>query len=256
MGWKWESMAKDKQIRVFTTLDELYRAAADHFAGVVKQAVRSRGVASVALSGGGTPQRLFQLLAQLPFKASIPWETVHFYWGDERCVPPDDQESNYGQAHELLLRHVDIPDGNIHRIKGEINPVEASKDYDRVLKQYAPPHSEWPRFDLVLLGMGEDGHTASLFPGSPVEVLTPTLAVTAHYEDRPAERVTLTPPVINSARLIVFMVVGANKALTLGKVLNGPYQPELIPAQRIAPEDGKLIWLVDEAAASQLSGKK
>ena len=243
------------EVRIYQDLEFLSHASAGLFIDHAVQSLKDRGRFLVVLTGGSTPVRLYQLLAEEK-GGNIEWDKNHAFWSDERCVPPDDQESNYGQARELLLRHVDIPDGNIHRIKGEINPVEASKDYDRVLKQYAPPHSEWPRFDLVLLGMGEDGHTASLFPGSPVEVLTPTLAVTAHYEDRPAERVTLTPPVINSARLIVFMVVGANKALTLGKVLNGPYQPELIPAQRIAPEDGKLIWLVDEAAASQLSGKK
>jgi 6-phosphogluconolactonase len=177
---------------------------------------------------------------------------THIFWGDERCVPPDDPESNYGQAWSLLLCHVNIPAGNIHRIQGELGPLKASKDYGRVLKQFASLRSEWPRFDLVLLGMGEDGHTASLFPGSPVKTIGPTIAVTAHYQDRPAERVTLTPPVFNSARLVLFMVIGENKALTLNKVLSETRQPKLYPAQRIEPNDGRVIWMVDEVAAGQL----
>ena len=243
------------ELRIFQDLEFLSRSSAALFIDLAVQSIKDRGRFLAVLTGGSTPVRLYQLLAEEK-GGNVEWNKIHAFWGDERKVLPDDPESNYGQARGLLLSHVDIPDGNIHRIRGEISPLEASKDYDQVLKQYAPPHSEWPRFDLVLLGMGEDGHTASLFPGSPVDALTPTLAVTAHYEDRPAERVTLTPPVINSARSIVFMVVGANKASTLSKVLNGPYQPDLFPAQRIAPKDGKLIWLVDQAAASQLPGKE
>jgi 6-phosphogluconolactonase len=170
--------------------------------------------------------RLFQLLAE-DKSGKIDWNKTHTFWGDERCVPPDDPESNYRMARELLLQHVNIPDANVHRIQGEFGPEEASKDYGRVLRQFAPPPSQWPRFDLVLLGMGEDGHTASLFPGSPVEALEPTEAVTAHYQDRPAERVTLTPPVFNNARLVMFMLVGRNKASILSKVLSDNHQPQL-----------------------------
>jgi 6-phosphogluconolactonase len=186
------------------------------------------------------------------FREKVDWANVHVFWGDERCVPPDDPGSSYGQARELLLSRVPIPDSNIHRVKGELGPVEASGAYSFLLKDFASPPLEWPRFDLVYLGMGEDGHTASLFPGSPVDVLEPTLPVTAQYQDRPANRVTLTPVVFNSARAITFMVTGEKKAQTLADVLSGRYNPEIYPAQRIEPKEGRLIWLVDEDAASRL----
>jgi 6-phosphogluconolactonase len=186
------------------------------------------------------------------FRENVDWRKVNVFWGDERCVPPDDPGSSYGQARRALLSHVPIPDANIYRIKGELDPVEASKDYSLLLQEFIPAPRKWPRFDLVFLGMGEDGHTASLFPGSPVNVLEPTVPVTAHYQDRPANRVTLTPVVFNSARLAVFMATGEKKAQTFAEVLSDRYNPELYPAQRIHPEDGKLIWLVDEAAASKL----
>jgi 6-phosphogluconolactonase len=153
-----------------------------------------------------------------------------------------------------LLKHVPIPDSNIHRIKGELGPAEAAKEYSLALKEFAFPPLEWPRFDLVYLGMGEDGHTASLFPGSPVNVSEPTMPVTAHYQDRPANRVTLTPVVFNSARTVAFMATGEKKADMLGEVLSDTHarNPAQYPAQRIDPKDGRLIWLVDESAASKL----
>jgi 6-phosphogluconolactonase len=180
---------------------------------------------------------------------------VHVFWGDERCVPPDDPGSSFGQARDILLEQVSIPGSNIHRIEGERGPVEASKDYSQTLKAFAAEPLSWPRFDLVYLGMGEDGHTASLFPGSPVDVSEPTMPVTAHYQDRPANRVTLTPVVFNVARMLVFMATGDKKARTLAEVLSDRYNPELYPAQRIDPKDGRLIWLVDEDAASRLPRK-
>jgi len=152
----------------------------------------------------------------------------------------------------MLLSHVPIPDSNIHRVNTDLRPAEASKDYSRNLSGFASPPFEFPRFDVVYLGMGEDGHTASLFPGSPVDVIEPTLPVTAQYQDRPANRVTLTQLVFNQAHMIVFMATGEKKAVTLAEVLSDRYNPELYPAQRIDPKDGKLIWLVDEDAASKL----
>jgi 6-phosphogluconolactonase len=151
-----------------------------------------------------------------------------------------------------LLNHVPIPQANIHRVKGELDPAAASEDYSRVLKEFASPPLDWPRFDLVYLGMGEDGHTASLFPGSPVGVSEPAMPVTAQYQDRPANRVTLTPVVFNSARIIVFMATGEKKAQTFAEVLSDRYNPERYPVQRIRPDHGTLIWLVDEAAADKL----
>jgi 6-phosphogluconolactonase len=238
-------------IRIFKSLSDLSKSAATILVEQSAKAILERGRFLVAFNGGNTPAGTFQLLAT-EFRDKVDWSHVHVFWGDERCVPASDPESSYGQARHLLLQHVPIPEANIHRIEGEISPIEAAKDYSMVLQKFASQPLEWARFDLVFLGMGEDGHTASLFPGSPVEVSKPVLPITGHYQDRPAQRVTLTPLVFNSARRVVFMVSGEKKAATLADVLSDRYNPELFPAQRIDPKDGKLIWLVDEDAASRL----
>ena len=238
-------------IRIFKDLESLSHHAAKLLVEKAAHAISERDRFLVSLNGGSTPTLLLQLLAT-DYRNEIDWIKVHVFWGDERCVPPDDPGSSYGQARDALLSHVPIPDSNIHRIKGELGPVEAAQDYSRTLKEFATPPREWPRFDLVYLGMGEDGHTASLFPGSPVDAMQPTMPVTAHYQDRPANRATLTPPVFNSARVIAFMATGEKKEITLAEVLGGRYNPELYPAQRIDPKDGELIWLVDKEAAGKL----
>lgn len=239
------------EIYIFKNMEEPSRAAAMLFSRQSAQAIIERDRFLVALNGGNTPTHLFQLLST-DFRDSVEWRKVHIFWGDERCIPPTDAGSNYGQAWSTLLSHLPLPSSNVHRIKGELGPTEASKDYSLILKGFALPPLEWPRFDLVYLGMGEDGHTASLFPGSPMDISVPALPVTAHYQDRPANRVTLTPVVFNSARMVVFMATGEKKAETLAAVLDDEYHPELYPAQRVRPTDGSLIWLVDEAAASKL----
>ena len=241
-------------VRIFKDLENLSHHAAELFVEQAAQALVDRDRFLVALNGGSTPNRLFQLLAT-DFRDRVDWGKVDVFWGDERCVPTDDPGSSYRQAREVLLRHVPIPDRNIHRIYGELGPGEASRDYAVTLKRFASLPLHWPRFHLVYLGMGEDGHTASIFPGSPVDILEPAIPVTAHYQDRPANRVTLTPIVLNDARTIVFMATGEKKAQTLAEVLSDRYNPDLYPAQRIKPKEGKLIWLVDEAAASRLPEK-
>lgn len=242
------------ELRIFPDLERLSHSAARLFVEQAAQSIVERDHFLVALNGGNTPTRLFQLLAT-DYRDRVDWSKAHIFWGDERCVPPDDAGSSYGQAEDLLLSRVPISDSNIHRIKGELGPAEASRDYARILKEFASPPFDWPCFDLVYLGMGEDGHTASLFPGSPVNVSESTLPVTAHYQDRPANRVTLTQLVFNNARLVVFMATGEKKANTLAAVLSDRYNPELCPAQRIDPKDGELIWLVDEGTASKLPRK-
>ncbi|HSK86982.1 MAG TPA: 6-phosphogluconolactonase [Anaerolineales bacterium] len=239
------------EIHIFKNLEELSRTAAYVFVEQAIEAIAERRRFLVALNGGNTPTRLFELLAA-DLHEKVDWSKVHIFWGDERCVPPEEAGSSYGQARELLLRHVPIPDSNVHRMRGELGPVEASKDYSLILKGFAAPPLEWPRFDLVYLGMGEDGHTASLFPGLPAAISEPVLPVTAHYQDRPANRVTLTPLVFNSARMVVFMATGAKKSATFAEVLSDRYHPEHYPAQRIKPKDGRLIWLVDEGVAGRL----
>ena len=235
-------------MRIFRDLPALSAYAADLFVESAAQAIADRGRFLVALSGGTTPIALYGLLTRRP----IDWTHVHVFWGDERCVPVDDPGNNYGQARGTLLNQVPIPSRNIHRVKSELDPPEAARDYAHVLKRFAAPPLAWPRFDLVLLGMGEDGHVASLFPGSPPEVAEPVIAVAANYQQRPANRVTLTPPVLNAARQVLFLVSGQSKSGTLASVLKGDYQPLELPAQRIQPADGKVTWLVDAGAAGKL----
>jgi 6-phosphogluconolactonase len=241
------------KIQVFKNLQELSIAAAELFVHSAAQAIAARGQFLTALSGGGTPRPLYELLARLPYRDQIDWSKVYVFWGDERCVSRDDPGNNYFQAKQALFDHIPLPTDNIHRIASELEPEDAAKDYARVLKDFAESPYEWPRFDLVLLGMGDDGHTASLFPSSQVEAKSATIAVTANYQDRPAKRVSLTPLVFNAARRVVFLAVGKSKSETLASILNGEYHPELLPAQRICPTDGEVLWLVDEAAAGKLS---
>lgn len=239
---------------VFPDLEALSLAAAAQFAHLVQQNSRRNHSFTVALNGGSTPQGLFEQLGQSPYREQINWEIVHIFWGDERCVPPDAPGSNYGQAWQAWLQHVPIPAINIHRIKGELTSDAAAADYTAQLKTFSQEKSPWPMFDLILLGMGDDGHTASLFPGSITreEQIQPVLAVTAVYEDRPAHRITLTPLVFNQARHIWVMATGRKKAPTVAAALHGPYQPAHFPIQRIRPEPGELTWMLDDAAASQL----
>ena len=241
-------------LAVFPNNEALSNAAAAQFASLVRQKSTSHRPFAVALNGGSTPQRLFELLGQSPYQEQINWNNVHFFWGDERCVPPDAPGSNYGQAWQAWLRHIPLPPTHIHRIKGELDPVAAAADYTTQLEQFRPGETPWPVFDLLLLGMGDDGHTASLFPGpiSTAEQDHPVLAVTATYEDRPARRVTLTPLVFNEAQQIWVMVTGKKKAGTVAAALRGPYQPEKLPIQRIRPTYGTITWMLDDAAAYQL----
>lgn len=242
----------ESKIQVYKNLQELSTAAAELFTASAEQAVNSRGRFLAALSGGGTPKPFHELLATVPYRDQIAWANTHLFWGDERCVVKDDSGNNYFQARQAFMDRVPLPAENIHRVHSELEPDSAADDYASQLKAFAEAPLAWPRFDLIILGMGDDGHTASLFPGSPVEINTPTVAVTANYQDRPARRVSLTPLVINAARRVVFLVSGQSKSETLARILHGEPQPDQLPAQRIRPTDGEIIWLVDEAAASKL----
>jgi 6-phosphogluconolactonase len=235
-------------MRIFNDISRLTLAASRVFVREAGQALAARGRFMAVLSGGTTPIGLYQLLSQ----ADLDWSKMHLFWGDERCVPVDNVENNYGQARKAWLQHVSIPEENIHRIKSELSPDKAAADYARVLEKFADPPLAWPRFDLVLLGMGADGHIASLFPGSPVDPAAPVIPVTADYHDRPTNRVTLTPRVFNSARHIIFLVSGVSKSQTLADVLKGDRQPAQLPAQRIQPADGKVTWMADAQAAGKL----
>lgn len=239
------------EVRLFASIETMSLAAAEQFKLLAQKAVAEHGRFLVALSGGSTPRRLFSLLSQPPFAANIPWAHTHILWGDERLVPPDEEGSNYKQAYNLFLKDVPIPAAHIHRVKGELAPDTALADYGQQLQELAEPGRGWPHLDLAIMGMGSDGHTASLFPG-PIpyeETSQPVIAVTAEYGNRPAQRLSLTPLVFNDARHILFLVSGANKAEALTAVLHHTGTPEQWPAQRIQPHEGQLVWLVDKAAA-------
>ena len=240
------------ELRIFPDLEALSRAAAEAFAGAAARASEARGRFLVAISGGGTPLRTYALLASRTYRNRLDWARTYVFWADERCVPPDQAESNYGEAFRSFLGRVPIPTENLLRMRGEMQPESGVADYAQTLKRFAATGKDWPRFDLVLLGLGADGHTASLFPGSPTRVRAPVLAVSAEYQGRPARRMTLTPPVFNDARQVLFLVSGSGKARALASVLEESHQPERFPAQRIQPQAGKVVFMVDHTAAGGL----
>lgn len=248
----------DFSVDVFPDHEALSRHAAELLSLWAGQAVKARGRFLWALSGGGTPERLYRLLAEPPFSDAVPWSACHLFWGDERLVPPSAAGSNYGQVKTTLLDRVPVPASQVHRIRGELPPEEAAADYARELGGYGSPSRPWPRFDLALMGLGSDGHTASLFPGPPgsEEQIQPTLAVTGEYAGRPARRVTLTPAVFNDSRLLLFLVTGEAKAEAVARVLEAaPDSRSALPAARLWPTAGAITWLLDEAAATALSGQ-
>ena len=238
--------------QTFADAAALNHAAAWLLTDLAQEAVAANGRFSIALSGGGTPTGVYQLWGQPPFRDEMPWRQTHLFWGDERLVPPDDPGSNYRQIADLLLPHVPIPPQNVHRAKGELAMASAVADYTQQLQEFAAVPAV-PILDVVLLGLGSDGHTASLFPGSPVNPPEWVVGVTADYDGRPAQRLSLTPTVINQARHVIFLVTGASKAATLQKVLYGPHQPDQLPAQRIRPSHGTLTWLLDTAVAQNIN---
>jgi 6-phosphogluconolactonase len=248
------SSSMNPDLLIYKNSELLSNAAAEYFTAVAADAVASRGSFIAALSGGSTPKALFSLLAGPTYRGKIDWQAVHLFWGDERLVPADDAGSNYYHVQHILLSQVPVPPAQVHRVRGELPPKQAADDYTAQLRESAPAGRAWPRFDLALMGLGADGHTASLFPGSTavIEEERPVVVVTADYAGRPAQRVTLTPPVFNSARRILFLVTGKEKATALSAVLRGPKDVQKWPAQSIQPVSGSLTWFADRAAASQL----
>ncbi|MBI5361816.1 MAG: 6-phosphogluconolactonase [Planctomycetes bacterium] len=238
-------------VRVLEDLDAVTAAGRERFLAAAERAIRDHGVFRVALAGGSTPRKLYAALVGAP----IDWSKVLFFFGDERCVPPAHADSNYRMARETLLSKVAIPNTNVHRIYAETDDEQAAaEEYEEELERvWGLIHHEMPRFDLVLLGMGADGHTASLFPGTKALEETKRRVVANWVEKLGAWRITLTAPVINAAREVVFLVAGADKAGVLKEVLQGPRDPARLPSQLVDPSDGELVWLVDRAAAAELA---
>jgi 6-phosphogluconolactonase len=238
-------------IRIFDTAEDVARAAADCFTDLALKGIAAEGRFSVALSGGSTPKRTYQLLASEEYRDRINWSQVHIFFGDERCVPPTHADSNYRMVDEAMLSSLPIPRENIHRISGRGDAQANASLYESELQTFFDG-APWPRLNLVLLGMGDDGHTASLFPGTEALKEKVRWVVANWVEKFQAYRITLTAPAINQAANIVFLVAGAGKARRLAEVLRGTRDPLTLPAQLIQPVAGTLVWLVDKAAAERL----
>jgi 6-phosphogluconolactonase len=235
-------------LKVYKDLEELSQAAAQLLLEAAQSATKTRGKFSLVLSGGNTPRRLYELLAEKPYRDQMPWSKTHVFWGDERCVPAGDERNNAHMARQILLDRVPIPDEQIHNMASTLPPIKAAEEYQNTLEAYFS--GQPPAFDFVLLGLGENGHTASLFPETAVLDEKRYWVSEVYVPNQQMWRVTLTAPILNQARKIVFLVEGASKALVLDQVVNGARHPKQLPAQLIQPQKGELLWLVDRAAAS------
>lgn len=250
-----ESSAIRREVVIFDDKEALSRDAAHRFVFLANQKTRAGDLFNVALAGGSTPEMLYGLLATLPFRDDIDWTKVHLFFGDERAVPPDHTDSNYRMADAALFAPLGLPAANIHPMPAELPDLDASaRAYEAELRTHfgLSAADEAPRFDLILLGMGPDGHTASLFPHKPALQEKTRLVVATEPGLKPfVPRLTLTYPVLNQAENVLFLVAGADKAATLHRVLNGPADPQALPAQAVNPTEGSLVWLVDRAAMGQ-----
>jgi 6-phosphogluconolactonase len=252
-------MARDRgEVRIVPEGAPLFQAAAAEFVSAATASIETKGSFSVALSGGSTPRGMFALLAGDEFRGRVRWDRVFFFWGDERHVPPDHPDSNFRMAREALLSHLSLREDQVFRIHGE-NPdaAAAAYDYEKTMRQFfGLADCQLPGFDLVLLGMGPDGHTASLFPGTKA-LLEHTRVVVSNWVGKfNTYRITMTAPAINAAAYVLFLIGGEDKAPALKAVLEGPIEPSQLPAQLIQPRDGHLVWLCDRAAAQLLQTKK
>jgi 6-phosphogluconolactonase len=238
-------------IQVFDDAEAVARAAARRIVELASRSIAERGAFSIALSGGSTPKAIFELLAADEFRTQIAWQNVHVFFGDERTVPPDHADSNFRMASEAMLSRVPLPNENVHRINGVGDAAANASDYESELREFFGD-STWPRLDLVMLGMGDDGHTASLFPDTTA-LKEESLWVAANWVEKFGTwRITLTAPAINAARNVLFLITGAGKADRLREVLMGERDPSRLPSQLVAPGDGALEWYVDRAAAAKL----
>ena len=243
----------DSQIGIFENGAGLAQALAAAIQAAARQAIAARGSFQLALSGGTALASLAEGLRALP-AGTLAWERWHVFWADERCVPSGSPESNAGAAHANGLRHVPVPSGQIHAVNGAWGPDAAARDYeDRLKKAFCLKPGGWPRFDVILLGVGADGHTASLFPGDPALDETRRLVAPVRQAPKPPpERVTLTLPVINNARQVFFVATGAGKASVIGRILSAAPAGAWLPAQRVRPVDGEVRWFLDRAAGANL----
>jgi 6-phosphogluconolactonase len=246
----------EREIRILPDGAAIAKRAAQEFVRAAVGAVREKGSFSVALAGGSTPKALYRLLVNdLALRSQVPWDKIHLFFGDERHVPPDHPDSNFLMATEAMISKSPLKPEQVTRIKGEyFDAGQAALEYEKALREYFKlQEGEYPRFDLLLAGMGNEGHTLSLFPGTKALHADGRLVVRNWIGKLNTERVTLTAPAASNAALVIFMVTGADKAPALKSVLEGPFEPDQLPAQLLQPQNGRLLWLVDTAAASVLS---
>jgi 6-phosphogluconolactonase len=246
----------NRKVELFADGMEIAQRAADEVVRIASEAAAARGAFTIALSGGSTPKVLYALLAENPaLRSSLPWDKMKVFFGDERHVGPGRADSNFQMASDTILSKVPLQPKQIHRIKGEYpDTAQAAAEYEATIqREFALQTGEFPRFDLVLLGMGSEGHTLSLFPGTKALHETQRIVARNWVGKLYTERITLTAPAANNAANIIFMITGADKACALKAVLEGPHEPEQLPAQMIQPSNGKLSWLADQAAGSMLS---
>ncbi len=243
------------EIVVLADLSAVANEAADRIVRLAHESIVAQGRFTIALSGGSTPRALYVLLASKEYRDRIEWDRALVFWSDERCVPPDDADSNYRLAHETLLSKVPVPSGSVHRVMGEADPEHAAMLYEQIIRREVPSADDIPAFDLILLGMGPDGHTASLFPGTAALHEKHGLVVASFVPKLNAHRITFTAPLVNAAANVMFLVAGSDKADALRAVLEGEFKPDVLPAQMVRLESGQLMWLVDRAAAVHLRNK-
>ena len=246
----------EREIRILADGAAIAKRAAQEFVQAAAPAVREKGSFNVALAGGSTPKALYSLLVNDPtLRSQVPWDKMHLFFGDERHVPPDHPDSNFRMATEAMIAKSPMKPEQVTRIKGEYPDAgQAALEYEKALREYFKlKNGEYPRFDLVLVGMGNEGHTLSLFPGTKALHADGRIAVRNWVGKLYADRITLTAPAASNAARVIFMATGADKAPALKAVLEGPFEPEQLPAQLLQPKNGKLLWLVDTAAGSMLS---
>lgn len=243
---------QEPEVNVSRDLEDLSEKTAEFVIRSVMDLLKRQERVSVALSGGATPIKLYQRLAIRSIQQGIPWNRVHLFWGDERCVPPDDPDSNYRMGYSTLISQVPIPKKNVYRMPGEKGPEAAAEEYEKTLRAFFGASEEWPRFDLALLGVGADGHAASLFPGSPALKEQKRWVVAPYVEKLKVHRLTLTPPVFNHAALVLFLISGREKAPIVRALLSSVPLQIFFPAQMIRPVQGRRLFFLDPSAASLL----
>lgn len=246
----------EREVRILADGATIARRSAQEIVTAATAAAKERGAFTIALAGGSTPKTLYGLLLNdAAFRDKIPWDKVQVFFGDERHVPPDHYDSNFRMANEAMLSKAALKPEQVHRIKGEYPDTDkAAREYEQELRSYFRlTDGQVPRFDVILVGMGNEGHTLSLFPGTKALHDNGRLVAANWVGKLYTERVTFTAPVPNNAALVIFMVTGADKAPALKAVLEGPYEPEQLPSQLIQPKNGRLLWLIDLAAGSMLS---